>query len=376
MSSLGFAAIPRVSRLLGLGRLLFSCKYTLPKIPLNEKAHLARKIGKMQLMSNEKKATVRSHYLPRTYLKHFLLEDQLFMYMKGEKFFADGSKAPDDRILTVKGEEGLKNVGLKNNLYNPGIPEISSDDLEEIFQEYGENTYDENVAALEALPNGSLLPQEIKDSLAPLIAAMRVRVPLFKQEIEQMDESFTKHMMSRQYEGMSTEDVAKHYKEITGKEISEEMAAKVAKSFVDKDYKMEYPRGYFIKYALLMLNDHVDILHQMTWQVCRSDRFFVTSDNPFVYFVPPQHTNFYVSPKSLVSQHSEAFFPLTKNMAVHLSWRKHPERVEAANREVVDGFNFNISRNSLDYIFSPMKMNSLKEFTEKHIPYPFGFRIS
>ena len=78
--------------------------------------------------------TVRSHYLPRTYLKHFLLEDKLVMYMKGEKFFKNPDTKPEDRILTVMGEEGLKNVGLQKHLYNPGVEGITSDDLEEIFR--------------------------------------------------------------------------------------------------------------------------------------------------------------------------------------------------------------------------------------------------
>ena len=38
-------------------------------------------------MKNKHTATTRSHYLPETYLKHFLHEDQIFMYMKGKIFF-------------------------------------------------------------------------------------------------------------------------------------------------------------------------------------------------------------------------------------------------------------------------------------------------
>ena len=114
----------------------------------------------------------------------------------------------------------------------------------------------------------------------------------------------------------------------------------------------------------------------MTMTILKSDgRLFITNDNPFVYFVPKKHANFYNPPKGLVTPYCEAFFPLTKDLAVHLSWRKMDERIMLADREIVDAFNYNLSHNSLDYIFAPMKINELEKFTKGYIPYPFKFAI-
>ena len=54
------------------------------------------------LKMKEKKNTIRSHYIPQTYLKHFLLDDKLFMYKKGENFLK-GLMTQKKRILEVRG---------------------------------------------------------------------------------------------------------------------------------------------------------------------------------------------------------------------------------------------------------------------------------
>ena len=299
------------------------------------------------------------------------------MYMKGEKFFKNPDTKPEDRILTVMGEEGLKNVGLQKHLYNPGVEGITSDDLEEIFRKYGEDFYDATIREIENLPIGSEIPQSIKDRLCLMLAAMRVRTPFFKQEIEQIDETMSKHFMARKMENSTAEEIVEEFKQIKGEKISLGTAGKIRKLFLESKYELNYPNGLFIKMALTFLEMHADIFHQMTWNIYRTEeRCFTTSDNPLVYFVPKEHINAYVSPKSLTARHSEVFFSLTKNQGLHLTWRKETQTINRGSREIVDTFNFNIPLHSLDYLFSPIEMNALKKFVETHIPYPFRFSIS
>ena len=315
--------------------------------------------------------TTRSHYLPQTYLKHFLLEESLFMYKKGEKFFKEGI-TPEQRVHEIKGEKALLNFGLENNLYDPEIPGVTSNDLEEIFQEYGENSYNELVQCIEDIKVGSALPQNIKERLCTFMAAMRVRTPQFKAEVNEMASVFTKHEMEREFGNMPLEEIIASYKEIKGEEISLERAAKVKEMFKNKSYELKYPNGHFIQIALMMLEKHIDIFQQMTFHIYKSDdRYFITSDNPIVFFVPPEKVNVYVSARALVSPYTELFFSITKNIGVHLTWRKETEKILSAKRVVVDAFNYNLSHNSFNFIFSPMKMNDLEKFTKEFFPYPF-----
>ena len=322
------------------------------------------------------KTTVRSHYLPQTYLKHFLLNDELVMYKKGEKFFSEDI-TPSQRTLSVKGEQALSNIGLENNLYNPGINGLDSNSLEDIFNDYGESTYNELIQSLESLPLECVIPLDIKDKLCIFMAAMRVRTPQFKQEIENMDETFGKHFMSHQFGSMTPEEMVDFNKRELKKDITIDMAKIIIELFSNKNYELKYPNGFFIKMALLMLNHHADIFYQMTMNIFQSNnRYFITSDNPVVFFVPPDKVNFYNAPRSLVSYYSELFFPISKNPGVTFNWRKGEEKITKAGREIVDIFNYNVSHNSFDFIFSPMKMNSLNIFTQKFIPYPFKITVS
>ncbi len=316
-------------------------------------------------------STTRSHYLPRTYLKHFLYDGSLVMYKKGAKFF-NTKINPDERIFVVSSEATLANIGVENHLYNPKVEGISSDDLEAIFHELGEDTYDSILTSIYELSEEAELPRNIKNQLCIFMSAMRVRTPLFKKELEEMDEKMRKYLMAANYKRMSVKEVINHAKIATGQDISEELAVQIKNSFVNKEYELKYPNAYFIKYALLLIEHHIDIFHKMTMTICKSNRrFFITNDSPLVYFVPPEKVNMYNPPKALVSQFSEVFFPLSKDLLVHMCWKKEKEKIRKITRKFVDIANYNIAHHSLDFIFAPMKINELKKFTEEYIPYPF-----
>jgi len=327
-------------------------------------------------MSYMNKATKRSHYLPRTYLKHFLLDDVLFMYMKGKTFF-NNNKTPDDRILEVRGEAGLNTVGVKNNLYNPGIEGVSTDDLEEIFRGYGEDYYNDMINSINALPDYAPIPEEIKSKISYFAAGLRVRTPQFKNEIEETDAAFRKHFSARRFEMISAEEIIKLNKTEFNNEITIKEAREIKELIVNQKYDLKYPNGYFIKWALMLINRHADIFQNMSATIVRSNgRYFMTSDNPVVFFVPPERVNFYNQPKALVSPYTELFLPLSRNIAVTLNWRKVDEKVIPAKREVVDIFNENISLHSFSYIFTPIQMKVLNKFINEYIPYPFKIKVN
>ena len=180
-------------------------------------------------------ATVRSHYLPRTYLKHFLSRDALFMYKKGEKFFKPDTK-PARRIVRIEGEGGLTNIGLENNLYDPEVDaSFNANDIEEIFQEYGEKFLDSVISEIEGKATGQPIGQEIKNKLCIFLAAMRVRTPLFKWETEESASLFSKHNKSRLMENISTADLKREIN-AAGKDYTEEQLEIVRQTLIDKKY--------------------------------------------------------------------------------------------------------------------------------------------
>ncbi|MEN9613900.1 MAG: hypothetical protein RLZZ347_207 [Candidatus Parcubacteria bacterium] len=299
------------------------------------------------------------------------------MYKKGEKFLKENSPF-EKRILLINGEEGLKNIGLENNLYDPGMEGFSSDDVEDIFKDCGEDTYNTLVGKVESLAINTRITEDIKDELCLFMAAMLVRTPHFKSQIEDIDSNLSKHHTSKRFELMSAGEIVGLAKKEAGEEISLEQAEKIKKNIVEKRYNLKYPNGYFLKTALTELEPIAEILRRMNLTILKSDsRYFVTSDNPVVYFVPKEKVDFYNSPKSLLSPHTEVFFSLTKNLGVTLNRRKEcEERITSSTRQMVDIFNYNLTHNSFNFIFSPLEMKSLEKFVKEYIPYPFNFKIN
>ena len=119
------------------------------------------------LKMKEKKNTIRSHYIPQTYLNHFLLDDKLFMYKKGENFFKRSNDS-EKRILEVRGVDALKNIGLENNIYKLNIGSFNSDDIEDIFREYGENFFDDVVSKIDQIKEGEEINFEIREKICIL----------------------------------------------------------------------------------------------------------------------------------------------------------------------------------------------------------------
>jgi len=298
------------------------------------------------------------------------------MYKKGEKFFKDNA-TPTQRTVVIKGEQALINFGLENGLYDPEIDGLSSDDLEEIFCDCGENTYNSLIQEIELLVPGHEIPLDVKNKICIFMAAMRVRTPQFKREMEDMDGTYRKYYMALKYGSMTPQELINFNKKELKRIITLDMAKKIIKYYSDKNYELKYPKVFFIKMALEFLEVYADIFCKMTITIVKSDqRYFISSDNPVVFFVPRDKVDFHNPPRALVSPFTEMFFPLSKNLAAHFTWRKDKERVALATRKIVDVFNYNLSYNSFDFIFSPMKMNSLDIFTKKLIGYPFKFLIN
>ena len=288
-----------------------------------------------------------SHYLPRTYLKHFLLDDKLFMYKKGKRFFEDELKA-EQRIIEVLGEKGLNNVAKESNLYRIEAKDIDPNFVENLFREMVEDDLDKIIGEIKSKKIGDEIGKELKERLCWFMSIMRFRTPHFKSELDEMSRVWN----------------------------NREKAVNRIKSSLPKKYSSN---NDFLKSALSFIAPFEEIFYSMKMQIlkAREGRYFITSDNPVVYFVPEEKVDFYNQYKSLVSPFTQVFFDLTKDYAIHLCRRRDiQERFIHGKRENVDIFNYNISHNSKDFLFSPIKMEFLNQFIEEYIPYPFKLESS
>jgi hypothetical protein len=145
-------------------------------------------------------------------------------------------------------------------------------------------------------------------------------------------------------------------------------------------FAIKIPRNLFIKEMFSRMEMMLDIISSMNIHILKNKTtfLFITSDNPVVYFVPPDKTSFYFGPKSLGGPYTELYFPLSKEICVLMTRRKEKDLdyIEITQGNLARTINYNIAHNSKNFIFSPDKNEFLNDFIRTYIPYPFKMKIT
>lgn len=326
-------------------------------------------------MRKAKKPTKGNHFLPITYLRHFLHDEKLVMYKKGEKFFT-GTSTPADRIVVVSGEGGLKAVAKQNNLYTlKGVEGVESDFMEQFFVDLIEGELNYLIQEIDKLPFGSPISNELKQKICILMASMVVRVPGAKRETEELYTEFFK--MHFQHVPMSEEEktaIKEQVKKEEGRKISDKDLEDAIQAFADGKLKLSVSSNLFVKDILSRIDDFANIFYGMKMCIVRGDgnNLFITTDNPVAYFVPKDKVDFYNAPRSLMSKYTEVNFPLTKDYCIIMTRMDDMhEMMLPTTQEICDRLENTISCFSRDFIFSPVRKIILDDFAKEYIPYCF-----
>jgi hypothetical protein len=327
-------------------------------------------------MSKEKKPTKGNHFLPITYLKHFLHNDQLVMYKKGKKFFNKGSN-PTDRIVTISGEKGLSVVAKQNNLYTvKGVEGVESDFMEGYFVDLIEGKFDSLIQELDSLTFGSSISDELKKDFCILMASMCKRVPGAKKETDDLYTEFFKvYFESVPLKKEEKSAIREQIKKESGVDVSDNDLDNAISAFNEGGFNFKTSTNHFVESILSETDTFANIFYGMKMCIVRSDggNLFITSDNPVGWHVPADKTDYHLNaPRSLMSKHTEVYFPLTKDYCVVLTRADDAhEMILPVTRAIFDRLENTLSCFSKDYIFSPVQKSILDDFANEYIPYAF-----
>jgi len=337
-------------------------------------------------MSNHIKK--RNHYIPKTYLKKFLNADnRLFVYKKGEDFFND-KISKGDRLLTVHGEEGLDAIGVKNYLYIPeGKFNEDKNIFEDFFSDKFESPYNDFIKYTEAnFTDVKKILNKYHAYIINLIASMMVRTLHYKIELEDIYK--TTFQISEQFNLRRKSHLDELKKVITDKfpDLNNEEVEETVRDYTNMmnegKFGVKLPRNLFIKKMIKDMKFHSNLISDMTIQILKNDKksFFITSDNPAVYFVPQGKEYFPYSSKSLGGPYTELYFPLSKSLCLILSRYKIEVLsgipTSLINKKVIRNINETIAYNSRNFIYSSYQANFLDKFIKEKISYPYKFSIS
>lgn len=318
-------------------------------------------------------------------MEKFLNESEnLFVYKKGEVFFKN-KVSKDERLFEVKGKDGLNAVGVKNNLYIPDGDFVDEKNIfENFFSDEFEAPYNEFVEYVE---ENFFDVKKILDKyhayIINLISSMMARTLHHKIEIEDICKTFfQQHEKINSKTEKYTDDLRQilknEFPELDDDKLNESIADYI-NMINDGAFNVKISRNLFIKKMMSTMKHHSYIISDMTIQILRTNEksFFITSDNPAVYFVPKGKENFYFKSKSLAGPFTELYFPLSKNLCLLLS--RYPIEVLSGipltldNRNIIKEINKTIAFNSRDFIYSPYLASFLDKFIVEKTPYPFKF---
>jgi len=319
-------------------------------------------------MSN---TTISNHYIPVAYLKHFFNEkDKLFLYMKGKKFFDNNSQ----KILEKNGEKSLSSIMTENYFYHHSRIK-DKNHIENYFKTECDDIYD---GLINTIKNGKL-DEVFYENLIKVIVLMHIRTPMAKHNREENDNIARKEIIKSfnfsEYILKNRDNIIKKIKQEHNIEISEKDVNESVEDFKNGNFDFEYEKEFYLSDLDVLINTYSFALSSMSFMVVEAKErgFFISSDNPMVYFVPKNNVGPYDNCRNLMSKYVELYFPLSRKYCV-LGYRsknqKLNDRIIKVDRSTCRRINESISNVSFDYIISPYRASFLYKYIKNYIPYP------
>ena len=279
------------------------------------------------------------HYVPRFLLQYFTDDGKLHVYDRERNEF--------------RSQSSNRTAGEKSYYVFTDKKGEKHDELEKMFSAI-EGTAS---SIIKNLVEGKEKPSmQDKVELAMFIAALYLRVPESLKRSEDMATQMTKEIMSRSARmDQHFNDVMDKIEKKLGKKATPEMRKNIQNSFVQKDYRMKFPKGYMLKTMMLNLEEIYKIMVQMEWLIIKAPegKAFISSDHPaFTFNIKPE--GFWGSGIGLIALNCETSVILTPKLAIYLNQKRKPKSIKfiTANSELIDSLNFRTALLSSRFVIS------------------------
>jgi hypothetical protein len=302
----------------------------------------------------------RHHYLPVFYLKGFIDPDQSpFLWIYG--------KDKEEIIKT-----NVANIAVRGDYYTFRTSEGTKDsDKIESFLSAIEGYC---APVIQKIRRRELLNDEDRIHFAVFLAFMYVRVPSFRENIEEamkgFIKSFSKFMASHK-EGF--EATVKSMERDTGKEIGMP-TEELRKFMLEGEYDVKVVPEVSLM-GIAMAQDFAKIFLHMQWFFfgATRDYKFVTSDNPLSIYDPTYvPSSFYGI--GLLNKKIEIVFPVSSNIACLGIWKENPSYPDlrgglfhVGNNKIVKALVKRTVHSAYQYVFASQRSQVFHAFVKKHI---------
>ena len=221
----------------------------------------------------------------------------------------------------------------------------------------------------EALVAGDRLADHQRYDFASFLALMFVRTNFFRRIFA---ETYGNVRMLQDYliasDDSAFESQMERFQEARGK-ISEEAKQKLRARMLDpSDYVIQISRESTLK-ALESHGRLVPLFYSMEWSVlCAPDgAFFITSDNPLLQWVPPEHHHSFYGTGGFRNRHAEAILSLSPTHSLVGHWQVGMPKLFATTTERVEFTNELIAGAAERFLYSHVESKSVSDLAKQHV---------
>lgn len=303
----------------------------------------------MTKSKQEKKETVRQHYLPRVYLKGF------------EK---DGGLGIFDRETGLTRRQSAENTGLQKHIYT--LTDEAGNkryDIEDMFSKI-ESDF---AYAKQRIESSSSLSAEDRSTLITFIAFAELRTPGAFNEASQVRASFADTILKAI---TSTPEAAasilRSYYRSNNKEQNEEEIREEAQRMFDfaqsGNYQIDVHKEAALKLSLSLWKPLYEELEKKNLRIVRpkdEGLKYITSDTPVILTSTSEYNVGFGSDEAII------LFPLSANCLILFSGNQRLFGTAEAHKQHVEKTNEQIARSAYRYVFGPDEAY-LKELAERH----------
>lgn len=295
----------------------------------------------------DRQITANQHFVPQFYLRNFTDQNNelhIFNTRDRRRMRPRGSKAvcQDTFFYAVE----------------TGIEDALSQEIEEYFQKHIEDPLALEIPLIiEKIEHFKQLTEKDKYTLAIFMNNMWLRGPAMRNMLNRTGEEMIKHVNRRRYDHPSAQaDIDETITEL-GITMNESEKSDFLEMMKTEDYRVNFSNAQHLEFMLNTehLRGFTNLFFGQYWTIYinKSQRQFVTSDNPITVIIP-KRTSFYGA-TFLERTH---LFPLTPTILIETTFpnneggKKIKRKMLYNNDEnIVDNLNLQIASQS-EYVYS------------------------
>lgn len=246
-------------------------------------------------------------------------------------------------------------------------PNAEADDISQAFEEHFrgiENSFSIKYKDIcSQLVGRSGISVGVKLNISEFAAMLFSRGPYMRVQIKRMNESFIKQIMRLKFGGLNGKDRVSHALLDMGKEISEEKVSDIVSKFDSMEYSVDINSAAHLR-MLAEWDRFVNFFFNKEWVVyiIKSDKEFLTSDNPVYEEFPDWTGKFFYGPTIMQRTHYIALTPkilIEMRDCLGASESKRPEErfrkiilsTSEEDKDMVDELNLKRANNGTKFMY-------------------------